>query len=283
MIRWLTLLCLLAACTPKIYVIPIRGMLETGYQRMLTAESGVLTPFLTIDKEHRDLMSECRRPDLHPYPQLDSLHSAMLQRRKSVSEQRAKLQVRASVCDTYQARTYPVKSLEGQELVKLRLDLDSASTFWESRVPEQQATRDQYDQLRKEFGIRVISFNAYSDTLDPYIESLADSVEMQGKLIAQLQRNLGMRFPDQKDPGFRPAYDVISRMQKMHKEYQGLWQQLEVAQGRFIESNPDAYFARGPHMPIPFEVEAANNMILALRMAMGDFRMLYNDALGAMK
>ncbi|MBL7943691.1 MAG: hypothetical protein JNM00_13040 [Flavobacteriales bacterium] len=283
MIRWLFLLCLLAACTPKIYVMPIRGILETGYQRVLIAESEVLAPFLIIDKEHRDLMSECRRPDLHPYSQLDSLYGVMLLRRKSVSEQRAKLQVRASVCNTYQARTYPVKSLEGQELVKLRLDLDSTATFWESRIPEQQATRDQYDQLREDFGIRVISFNAYADTLNPFVETLADSVEMQGKLIAQVHRNLELRFPDQKDPGFRPAYEMISRLQKMHKEYQGLWQQLEVAQGRFLESNPDTYFARGPHMPIPFEVEAANNMILALHMTMNDFRLLYNEALVALK
>lgn len=268
-------LCGLLGCSGRIAVDQFnRNYLAVAQDSLLVAEAAVTGPFLQLDKFHRDMLGECRSPGRSPYLFLDSLYEAMAQLRRGVSTDRARAQISRAELDALPRRSYPQHSPEAIALRALRRELDSLQRHWNAAAEGQQLMRRQYLDTIRSYGIAVLSYRDFADSLDRAVVSIGDSLELQGRIIMRFDRRLRERFPDPAMPGFRPLYEVLSQLQKMHKDYQQLWQQLELTQGRFWEANPEAYFAVGPAMFVPYEVESANHLMLSLYMAMDDFRRL---------
>ncbi len=224
--------------------------------KMDKLQSATVDEFKGIREFHLGLREEVADFNQVPYNKLDSLFKSLKNKADSAIVERAKFDS-ASVHFAADEMTTKYILLE-----RLLSDLKASS----------KSTANAYQATCAGFKIYRTDKSRLIEKVGKYTRDMQDSLEVQGKLIAQALNDLASKYPDKKSKEYLQGYAPISEMQAVHKKFEGNIVQLENLQNRIEESNGSLYYYIGPAIKPRPEITSADQILTTCHLQMKELR-----------
>jgi hypothetical protein len=237
--------------------------------------------FTTNREFHLGLRGELAAPDSAPYPALEAafmkmkfyadeaiVYRSMI---KDYAEMVLILSKDQSTKKQTEAINFVVDSIYSLHIPRMQNLLDSSNAYSRSYKTLCEGNsivrRDQW-QMVELIGLQLVKWQ--------------DSLEMQGKIIAESKGLLKQKFPEQKGEVFFSKYKFVSKLEASHKLYQQDILQLENTLSRMESANGEEYFYSGPYIRPRMEMNALDQLLGQLTLGMQSFREQQNLFISAM-
>jgi hypothetical protein len=230
-----------------------------------------MSNFTTNREFHLGLRGELAAPDSAPYPALELafvkmknyadssiLYTNSAIKSLGLSMQQLEdlpLKKQGVICDSMTATIYKL------HIPKMQRYLDTSnvySVFYSTTCDQNSIVRRDQWQMVELIGLQLVKWQ--------------DSLEMQGKIIAESKGQLKQKFPEQKGEVFFSKYKFVSKLEASHKLYQQDILQLENTLSRMESANGEEYFYSGPYIRPRMEMNALDQLLGQLALGMQAFR-----------
>ncbi len=269
---------LLCSCVIRIATTEI--ILEADKTRvaMMRTESDVYGDFFQLRIFHSDLMQVTNTPDQIPYTSLDSLFGKMRLLADEVITRRMQYDSVYKKVKSLSEAEKPKKSAENLKLLhqydSLKIELPpiqskSSITYFE--------LRKEYDAIKSSYGIKRLGMEDLAALTNEKVIVWLDSLEEVGRMVGKEKQDLRQRYPSQKGTEFFQAYQPVSMLEAKMKDIESMIAQLQNSQSRFEEGNKQDFIYFGPNIRARLEVQATDNIVSALALAMSECRKLETD------
>jgi hypothetical protein len=227
--------------------------------------------FTTNREFHLGLRGELAAPDSAPYPALEEAFlkmknvadSSILYYNKSAKELALSLHEAEGVSWKKQQVIFEsiMADINNVRIPAMQRFLDTSnvySVFYKNTCEENSIVRRDQWQMVELIGLQLVKWQ--------------DSLEMQGKIIAESKGLLKQKFPEQKGEVFFSKYKFVSKLEASHKLYQQDILQLENTLSRMESANGEEYFYSGPYIRPRMEMNALDQLLGQLALGMQSFR-----------
>jgi hypothetical protein len=227
--------------------------------------------FTSTREFHLGLRGELAAPDSAPYPAMELAFmkmknyadSSILYYEKSGKELALSMQEAKGVSSKKQKQIFEsiIKDINEVRIPEMQRFLDTSnvySVFYKNTCEENSIVRRDQWQMVELIGLQLVKWQ--------------DSLEMQGKVIAESKALLKQRFPEQKGEVFFSKYKYVSKLEAAHKLYQQDILQLENTLSRMESANGEEYFYSGPYVRPRMEMNALDQLLGQLALGMQAFR-----------
>jgi hypothetical protein len=240
-----------------------------------------MSNFTTNREFHLGLRGELAAPDSAPYPALELafvkmknyadssiLYTNSVVKSLGLSMQQMEdlpLKKQGVISESMTAAIYKV------HIPKMQIYLDTSnvySVFYSNTCDQNSIVRRDQWQMVELIGLQLVKWQ--------------DSLEMQGKIIAESKGLLRQKFPEQKGEVFFSKYKYVSKLEAAHKLYQQDILQLENTLSRMESANGEEYFYSGPYIRPRMEMNALDQLLGQLALGMQSFREQQNLFISAM-
>lgn len=273
--RLLIFTLLLCSCAAKIPVTKIQEESEATRVGLMRAESEVSGDFFRLRSFHSEMMQTTMKPDQPPYSTFDSLFLSMRSQADLVILPRIEY-------DTvyFKIKKWSEKSKlkNTQDYAHVKQQHDSLSKSLPALQSLQKSTysdlRKSYDALIQEHNIIRLGMEDLALLTNEKVTLWLDSLEEIGRMVSAEKADLKLRFPEQKGPEFFKAYFPISLLESKMKDVESMITQLQNSLSRFEEGNAQDYVFIGPNIRPRMELQATDNIVSGLSLAMTECRQL---------
>lgn len=213
--------------------------------KLMQLEKATVEQFTSMREFHLGLREEVGTMEGVPYFRLDSLFLALKNHADSAIIARSKFEAEKAKLSKEEKDVLYI--LTERKMSEFKASAKSASNYYQSVCA----------------GFKVLRIDKYGlmQKVGKYTHDMQDSLEVQGKLIADAKLDLAKRFPDKQSKEYLAAYSPISEMQAVHKKFEGNIVQLENLYNRIEESNGGLYYYYGPMLQPRQEVAAADQIL----------------------
>ncbi|MFN6379228.1 MAG: hypothetical protein ACK4WD_08125 [Flavobacteriales bacterium] len=224
--------------------------------KLMQLEKATVDQFTSMREFHLGLREEVGTMEGVPYFRLDSLFLALKNHADSAIITRSKYEAEKLKLSMQEKDVLYV--LTERKMSDYKASAKSASNYYQSVCA----------------GFKVLRIDKYGlmQKVGKYTHDMQDSLEVQGKLIADAKIDLAKRFPDKQSKEYLSAYTPISEMQAIHKKFEGNIVQLENLYSRIEESNGGLYYYYGPMLQPRQEVAAADQILTTCFLQMKEIR-----------
>lgn len=224
--------------------------------RLMQIEKNTVEHFTSMREFHLGLREEVGTMQGVPYFRLDSLFLALKSHADSAILARAAFESKKTGLQQEERNTLFI--LTERKISDFQANAKSAANYYQSVCA----------------GFKVMRTDKYAlvEKVGKYTFDMQDSLEVQGKLIADAKLDLQKRFPNKQGKEYIQAYAPISEMQAIHKKFEGNIVQLENLQNRIEESNGDTYYYYGPMIQPRQEVASADHILTNCFLQIKEFR-----------
>ncbi len=247
------------------------NQIQVGLDSMQILEVKNMGNFTSTREFHLGLRGELAAPDSAPYPALELAFlkmkaiadSSILYYNKSGKELALSMQPAKDASSKKQHLIFEsiMADIYNVRIPALQLYLDTSnvySVFYKNACEENSIVRRDQWQMVELIGLQLVRWQ--------------DSLEMQGKIIAESKGLLKQKFPEQKGEVFFSKYKFVSKLEASHKLYQQDILQLENTLSRMESANGEEYFYSGPYIRPRMEINALDQLLGQLALGMQSFR-----------
>jgi hypothetical protein len=245
--------------------------MQVALDSMQILEVKNVANFTTNREFHLGLRGELSAPDSAPYPALEDaflkmklyadeaiLYRSMI---KNYTEMVLWTSKEQSTKKKTEVINIVVDSINSKHIPRMQNLLDSSKAYSRSYTTlceENSIVRRDQWQMVELIGLQLVKWQ--------------DSLEMQGKIIAESKGQLKQKFPEQKGEVFFSKYKFVSKLEASHKLYQQDILQLENTLSRMESANGEEYFYSGPYIRPRMEMNALDQLLGQLALGMQAFR-----------
>jgi hypothetical protein len=265
---------ILFSCKGKIDTVALSEKADQTRVDLMRKESDVSGNFFALRPFHQDMLQSTMSPEAAPYNSLDSLFQRMRLEADAVIKERL----------TYDSSYYEVKKFTANSKKKKPSQeqslLISKHGLLSSNCPAIQSEhaetyfkdREIYQNICLQSGVKRLGMADLAALTEIELTQWQDSLEQMGRMLAKQKVNLKERFPSQKGSDFFAAYAPVSNMEAKMKEFDSMIAQLQNSLSRFEEGNKQDFVYFGPNIRMRLEVQATDNLVSGLALAMTEFR-----------
>ncbi len=224
--------------------------------KLVALQTATVDQFKGLREFHLGLREEVADFAQVPYNKLDSLFKSLKNKADSAIVEKAKFD---SASVHFAANEIGTKYIL---LERVLSDLKASS----------KTAANAYQATCAGFKIYRMDKPRLIEKVGKYTSDMQDSLEVQGKLIAQALNDLAQKHPDKKSKEYLQGYSPISEMQAVHKKFEGNIVQLENLQNRIEESNGGLYYYIGPAIKPRPEIASADQILTTCHLQMKELR-----------
>lgn len=241
--------------------------MQADYLSLMEGEAELVGEYLRTREFVTQMKWECREPEQHPYPELFSLldsmrvlHDLALDNRGEFYQQKVhydSLRISRRHVNATRQSVHAVSEQSFQNLGRINRRFQQVDA--------------RFDSICTAEVIYRVTHGQYADSLLRRIMQWQDSLEWQGRQIAQSRlafRALGFAASDTVG---QQIYAPLSSMEKQHKAFINHVGVVEGHHGRFDRSRPDEYFFRGPRLVPRTDVDKIEAQVDSLAAMHGVF------------